>query len=251
MIKQCFSALTCALVTLIGLSSAKAEGPWAFQYESLFMRLHTSHGASTDNALGLDPANRFALSYVRDTNVGARITYFDYDHSGTFTAPGGTRLISLDMQNTDFEIFKRFNLSSQTTLEASGGLRKSVNEVFFPTVFEPNHFNGLGGFVGFRGTTKIFTGGDLYARGKYAILGGNGVHDGNAVNTPRRYDESRTQSELAFGYQHSISMARFIVTPHVGAEWMNLSSYLVDPVDEHPEGNMMLGGLTCGINVNF
>ncbi len=242
-----------ALIAMIAfaVSNARADGPWSFQTDYLLLKTQTSHGSSQSGRFDLDPGQRYALSYIRDSNVGARVTHFTFEQSETFSAPGGTRLVFLNVRNTDFEIFKRFNLSQQTSLEASAGLRRSVNDVFFPTRFEPNDFSGFGGFLAFRGMTKAFTGGDLYARGKYAVLGGDGRHDGNSISTPRRFDQSRTQSEIGFGYQHSIAVKRFIITPSVGAEWMNLSSYLVDPTDEHPEGDMMVSGLTFGMSVNF
>ncbi len=245
------TAVALLFATLFGVSNAIAQSPFSFEHEMLFVRLHTAHGTSTDNVFGLDAAQRFALSVANSNNVGARITFFDYDHEGSFVAPGGTRRISLDMQNTDFELFKRLNLTCKTGIEASAGLRYSDNDIFFPTPFEPNDFTGFGGFLGLRGTTSVFTGGELYARGKMAILGGKGVHDGNGINTPVRFEQSRTHTEIAFGYQHAFQLRRLVVTPHFGTEWMNFSDYVVDPVDEQPESDMMLGGLAFGVNLGF
>lgn len=249
--KMFLTAILMIATSMACTTCAMAQGPWSFQHETLLMKLHTTHGASTEDVFGMDPAYRFAVSYMRETNVGARISFFNYDHEGSFAAPGGTRLISLDLENTDFEVFKQYNLSCKTQLEGSAGLRYTEGQVFFPSIFEPNHFEGFGGFLAGRATTQIFTGGSLYARGKYAILGGEGTHDGNGINTPQRFDETRTHSEIGFGYMHPFQFSRVTLTPSFGAEWMNLSGYQIDVVDEHPEADMMLGGLSFGLKLTF
>lgn len=250
MTRSFISMMAIVFATILGISGLHAEGPWDFKHELLLMKLNTTHGASADNVFEHDTANRFALSYKFCSNVGARISYFNFDEAGTFPA-AGPRLISLDIDNTDFELFKQFNLSQKTMLEASAGLRRTDAQVFFPSVNEPNHFEGLGGFVAFRGITETFTGGDLYARGKLALLTGDGVHDGNAIGPAQRFDQSRTHTEIGFGYQHPMEISRFTLTPSFGAEWINLSNYLIDPVDEHPEADMLLSGLAFGLNINF
>ncbi len=239
------------MTSVFGIHRVHAHDPWSLESEILFLRMHSAHGASVDNVFGFDPSMRHSLSYLGTSNVGARFTFFEYDHKGTFAAPGGTRLLSLEMKNSDAEIFKRVNLTNLTAVEVGGGIRYSDNAVFFPSRFEPNHFTGLGGFLGLRATTKVGTGGEFYARGKMAMLGGNGLHDGNGINTPQRFDESRTHTELAMGYQHTFNFARVAVTPHFGGEWLSLSDYQVDAVDEHPEADLTLAGFTFGINLTF
>ncbi len=251
MTKRFIHVVAFMVAIVSGISSAQANDPWALESEALFLKLYTAHGASQEGVFGFDPSMRHAVSYTCSNNIGARVSYFDYDHEGTFTAPGGPRLISLQIENIDLEIYKRVNLTELTKIEISAGIRHSDNEVFFPTRFEPNDFTGIGGIVGLRASTKVGILGELYMRGKMGLLGGEGMHDGNGINTPLRYQQSRTHLELAFGFRHTFEFERWSITPHIGGEWINLSDYAVDPVDEQPESDMMLGGITTGLVVTF
>ncbi len=220
MTKWFIHAVAVMVTTVFGISYAQARDPWSLDSEILFLRLHTAHGASQDDIFGFDPASRHSLSYLGCNNLGTRITFFQYDHGATFTAPGGLRAISLEMKNTDVEIFKRVNLTNLTAVEFGGGLRYSDNEVISPvsapTRSAPNDFTGLGGLLQLRATAKVGIGGEFYARGLIAILGGNGEHLGGAIPGRQRFDEGRSHTEIAFGYQQTFNFAKMSVTPHAG-----------------------------------
>jgi hypothetical protein len=242
-----FRALALTIATTLALSSAQA-GSWALDSELLFLRLHSAIGAGSDNIFGYDTAARFALSHVRTDNLGARISYFDYDHLGTDSTIG---TISLNTYNLDFEIFKRLNLTNLTSVEVSGGIRYNDTEFFYDDPGQPNDFTGLGGVFGIRLGTKVGTGGLLYARAKLAILGGDGQHDGDDEALDPAYDVARDQMEIAFGYQHTYCYRGMLITPQVGCEWQSWRGFGIDPVDEHPDNDLMLGGFTLGLGLNF
>ena len=249
MIKRFFYSFA-FLVTLMSMEvNARAAGPWSLDTEVLFLQLNTSIGTRDNNVFGYDPAPRYTLSYTTANNVGLRFKHFSYDRIGV--DPGVSR-IRLDMYNADLELFKKLNFSNSTSLDISGGIRYNDSEVSFPTVFEPNDFNGIGLILGMKGMTRVFTGGDIYARGAFAMLVGDGRHDSNALSAVRpANDIGRTHTEIAIGYQHSLEYDRITLIPHAGFEFQNLSGYQIDVVDEHPEGDFMLSGFSIGLTGKF
>lgn len=249
MIKRFFYSLAC-LFTLIGAgANALADGPWSLDTEVLFLQLNTSIGTRANNVFGYDPAQRYTLSYTGANNVGLRFKHFSYDRIGVDPGVSRTRL---DMYNADLELFKKLNFSNCTSLDISGGIRYNDSEVSFPSTAEPNDFHGIGVILGMKGMTRVFTGGDIYARGALAMLAGDGSHDSNALSTVRpARDIGRTHTEIAIGYQHTLQYDRISLIPHAGFEFQNLSGYQIDVVDEHPEGDFMLSGFSLGLTGTF
>ena len=228
------------------------RGFWNVNSEILLLQPNTAAGTRTDNAFDLDTAARFSLGYTTSTGTGARATFFDYDHS---FIDAGVQQFSLDTYSVDFEIYKKLDFSQDTSFEVNGGVRYLNAMLFWPTPFEPNNFDGWGVFVGGRGATVVGTGGSLYARGKFAILTGDGFHDANALGglaRQRANDVGRTQFELGVGYEHPFELGCCLLTPSIGLEAQNWGSgFLIDVVDEHPEGDFVLAGFVIGLDVAF
>lgn len=248
MIKRFFQTIALLLTLVSGSSIAQERTPWSLDTEVLYLQLNTTMGTRAEDVFGYDASQRFALSYTGPVNLGLRVKYFSYDQ--TASDPGISRLM-LDFDNTDFEIFKKLDLSTCTSIEFSGGIRYNETEIFYPTPADPNDFSGIGGIVGLKGKTQVLTGGSVYARGALALLSGDGNHDANGLNVRFPHQVGRTQTEIAFGYEHPLEVRRFIVTPHFGMEWQNLSGYQIDVVDEHPESDMLLAGFSFGLKLDF
>lgn len=248
MVKRFVIAFSFVLAVLGGMGVSCAQSPWAFDAEALFLQVNSTVGTRQNNAFGYEPGQRYTLSYMNENNLGIRGRYFSY---ATNQSDPGISTLLMDIWNTDVEIFKQIQITKSTMVDFSGGVRFSETESFFPSRFEPNDFTGLGGLLGARGTTKVFDRGALYARGSLALLTGEGFHDANGLNVRNANEVSRTQTEIGLGYQHSFSFRNVCLTPHVGAEWMNLSGYQNDVVDEHPESDMMLAGFTTGLGIRF
>jgi hypothetical protein len=188
------------------------------------------------------------LSYLGPNNLGVTARYYSYDQTGN---DPGSSLLLLDADNVDLDLFKKLDISNATSVEFSGGFRYSEAEIFYPSAFEPNDFDGLGGLVGAKGKTQVFTGGWVYARGALALLAGDGNHDANSGGFTFPHQMSRTHTELGIGYEHPFELKRAINTPHVGMEWLNMSSYLIDVLDENPEADKMLSGFSVGLRIVF
>lgn len=244
-----FSHIFTLMLTLLGVAStASAREPWSFDTEVLYMQANTTAGFRQDDVFGYDPSQRYTLAYTGPNNLGIRGKYYSYDQTGV--DPGRSRLM-LDFENIDIELFKRLDISTATSVEFSGGLRYNEAEIFFPSPAEPNDFDGFGGIVGLKGKTQVFTGGSVYARGALALLSGDGNHDGNTPNIVFPHQMGRTQTELALGYEHPFELSRAIITPHCGMEWLNMGSYQIDPVDEHPDSDLLLAGFSLGLRIDF
>ena len=243
-----------ALLAVIGVLSTMCTRPalsqerWSFDSEVLFLQLNTAAGTRANDVFGFDTAQRFSAAFNSRNNVALRFKYFTYDEQGT--DPGFSTVL-LDIYNADLEIVKKLNLTNMTSFEFSGGIRYTDADTFFPTAAEPNDFTGFGGIVGIKGTTRVFTGGDVYARGAFALLTGTAEHDSNRSPNGFVNEASRTHMELGMGYQHTFQLRRLTIVPHGGVEWLNLSDYAVDLVDEHPESDMMLAGFSFGITARF
>ncbi len=213
-----FRAIMLTIACVCGLNYAQAQSI-GFDTEATFLRLHTSNGAPADNVTGYEIGQRYQLSYVNSRNLGSRLTYWDWDHTAEI---GGAAVAGVKTYNFDVEVFKRINLTNLTNIELSGGLR--YNDTAFNAVALPieNSNAGFGGLFGLRGAVKTSTGGELYARSKWAVIMGNGTTFGALPN--QGFDVVRNQWELGMGYQHNICLSNgILMTPRVGAEWITFT----------------------------
>lgn len=241
-------AIAVAIASLAGTSQLHAQAEWGCDVEALFLKVGTNVGTRAANAANFDPGLRFAFSRIAEDGLGVRITYFEYDH--TIVDPG-LRSLTFDTYNVDFEILQELSLTDRVNVEMSAGLRYNDTQFSFPSRFEPSDFSGVGGIVGIRGSAKIFENGEFYARTKFALMIGDGGHDSNASPLPKAYNTGRGMTEIAFGYQHTFEVGRYQIVPRIGAEWQMWHGIIPDIVDEHPETNLLLGGFTTGLGINF
>lgn len=242
-----------AVAALLSVGVARAQnlidpGTVSFDAETLFMQLYMSGGTRNSNATGFDASERLALTYHTDNNVGFRTTWFAYDQIGQDSAVGQ---YALDAFNVDFEVLKRLEFANRTILEVSGGVRYLEAEHFLdgPTNF--SDFEGFGGLFGVRGGVRVCDDGLLYARGKFAVLAGEGSHDGNSDVLNPGHEMIRSQTEIGFGYEHRCQLWGVTMVPRIGAEWQMWDGFGIDPVDEHPDTDLGLFGLVAGLGVAY
>ncbi len=240
-----YSALALAIAVTVSQGMGYAQS-WTFDADTLFLKLGTSVGTGDEDVFDFEPSARLALSRLGDSNVGFRTTWFQWDHAGTDSQVGQ---ISLETYNLDFEIFKRLDLSDRTTLELSGGVR--YNETDYLYDGDPNDFNGFGGLVGLRGGLRVLDNGLVYARGKSAVLMGDGAHDGDDEALDPAFQVMRSQTEISFGYEHRFTMGNLVIVPRSGLEWQYWDGFGIDPVDEHPDTALGLFGFVGGLSATY
>ncbi|MBL8810370.1 MAG: hypothetical protein JNM43_09370 [Planctomycetaceae bacterium] len=216
--------------------------------ELLFLRYNSDLG-NRRSAFDFEAAPRFTLGYVNAQKLGFRTIYFEFDEFANDA--GGTGRTGLSAYNVDFELFKQIQLTKTSNLEFSGGLRYNEADYFLNGPTNLNNFHGIGIALGTKASAKVFTGGNVYGRAKFAILSGEAVHDTNAFAFRDSQLASREQMELGLGYEHPVMLGRFEVTPSVGAELQRWGGYAIDPVDEHPEADLGLAGFVLGLGIAY
>ncbi len=237
-------AIMLTIACISGLNYAQAQG-LSFNTEATFLRLHSSNGQPlADNATDYEIGQRYQLSYVNSRNLGTRISYWDWDHNAQ--NPAGVNIAALKTYNFDIEAFKRIDLTNLTNIELSGGLRYN-DTTFENRAFGTSNNNaGFGGLFGLRGAVKTSTGGELYARSKWAVIMGNGTTFGALPN--QGFDVVRNQWELGMGYQHNICLKNgILMTPHVGAEWITFTGSEAGIGLPGTFNDVALGGFVFGV----
>jgi hypothetical protein len=242
-----FSALALVIAAILTPSIVRAQS-WSFDADALFLKLGTSVGTADEDVFDFETGTRLALARVGESNVGFRTTWFQWDHASTDSAVGQ---ISLDTYNLDFEIFKQIELNDRTFMELSGGVRYNETEHFYQDPTSMNDFNGFGGLVGLRGGLRVLENGLVYARSKFAVLMGDGAHDGNDEALDPANEVMRSQTELSLGYEHRLSMGNLTIVPRSGLEWQYWDGFGIDPVDEHPDTALGLFGFVGGVSVLY
>ena len=109
----------------------------------------------------------------------------------------------------------------------------------------------MGGLVGLKGGLRVRENGLVYARSKFAILQGEGAHDGDDEDLNPAYQSMRTQAEIGLGYEHRITRGSVVIIPRSGLEWQNWEGFGIDPVDEHPDNALGFFGFVGGVSVLF
>lgn len=216
--------------------------------EVLFIRYNSDLG-NRRSVFGFDASPRYTLGYANASNFGFRTIYFEYNDVALDA--GGSGLTEFDAYNLDFELFKQVQLTRSAGVEFSGGLRYNESDYFLNGPTNLNDFHGIGIALGTKGTVKVFTGGSVYGRAKFAILSGTARHDTNAFGIREAELASREQMELGFGYEHPIELGSFELTPRIGAELQRWGGYAIDPVDEHPESDLGLAGFVLGLGIRY
>lgn len=245
--------LKCLCTFLLTISFVCGSGyvhaqEFEFASEATFLKLHRSNGqALGDDTTGYEAGGRYQLSYINSRNLGTRITYWEWDHTARNAA--GVSVGAFQTYNFDAEIFKRIDLTKLTNIELSGGLRynDSTTEDFaFGTA---NSTNCWGGLFGVRGAVKVRTGGELYARSKWAALMGDGTTFGALPNTG--FDLVRNQWELGLGYQQNIVLRNgMLITPRVGGEWITFTGSEAGIGLPGTFNDIALGGFVFGIGIS-
>lgn len=238
MVVRSLSALALLTMCLVGATSVQGQ-EWIFDTETLFLQLHTTTGAPTNAATNFETGQRYSLSHINDRNIGTRLTYFEWDHVGAV----GAVPLGFEVHNLDGELFQRLDLTDYTSFEMSGGVRYSDMAANAGAVL--NNATGIGGVLGFRGATRPWENGEFYARGKYAMVMGEGA----VPALPDSFNVVRSQVELAIGYEHQFYLdSGWVIAPRIGAEIQNYQGgspiALIDPAD------IALGGFVIGLAIS-
>jgi hypothetical protein len=240
-----YRALALAIALIASRSNVCAQG-WQFDADTLLLQLGTSVGTADEDVFDYEPGARLSLSRTADIDVGFRATWFQWDHSATDSAVG---VISLDTYNIDFEIFKQLELANRTIMELSGGVRYNDTDHVYDG--DPNEFTGFGGLIGLRGGLRVLDNGLLYARGKFAVLMGEGAHDGDDEDLDPANEIIRSQTEIGLGYEHHFNVGSMVIVPRTGVEWQSWEGFGLDPVDEHPDTDLGFFGFVGGLTVAY
>lgn len=151
--------------------------------------------------------------------------------------------LGFQVHNLDGELFQRLDLTEFTSFEMSGGVRYS--DTAANAGAQLNNTAGVGGLLGFRGATRPWDGGEFYARGKYAVVMGEGA----VPALPESFNVVRSQYELGIGYEHQFCLdSGWIIAPRIGAEFQAYEGgnpiALIDPSD------VALGGFVIGLAIS-
>jgi hypothetical protein len=212
-----------------------------FDTDLMFFKLYNSLGYLSDSTSEYELSPRYSLSRTSATGLGARVTYFRFDYAGL----DGVIPVGFNTYNLDLEGFKRLNLTDWTAVEMSGGIRYNECENNWATL--QNDFCGVGGTFGLKGIAKVGCSGQVYARAKYALLMGDGS---DALQSGPRFATTRTQTEIASGYEHTFCVGKALIIPRVSAEWQNYANYgnsfgiIVGP-------DFGLGGMGFGVGMHY
>jgi len=229
-------------------------GGWAAEAELPFLRYHRAGGLGATNASEFDFATspRFTLGYEGANGLGARVRYWEYDQVNE------ARNISVDTFNLDFEVFQNIQLSSNTSVEMSAGIRKNDFEeidssgvIPLPVaIVIPTSFSGWGGLLGVE-INRESRFGTLYAYGRYAILMGDvSIATATwapipATNIVRGIDHTGHQTEIGLGIERSFDILGATATAKAGVEWSNWSNY------SYEFRSVGFGGFVLGLGVNY
>ncbi|MFH1264290.1 MAG: Lpg1974 family pore-forming outer membrane protein [Planctomycetota bacterium] len=210
-------------------------GGLVFDVELTFLR-YFQEGGVTDAAgnpaeFDYELAPRFELGYVGPAGLGLRTRYWELDAAATSTVGNP---VGVNAYNFDLELFQVYDLSCDTTLELSAGVRYAE---LWQDAADIERVNGvISNFSGFGGTMaaevkRDFLNGDLYARARLSLLMGDaGIRNitPQAVVSSFADDCTATQTELAMGYEVSRCFESLgVATLRTGVEWQNWANMAV------------------------
>jgi hypothetical protein len=201
--------------------------------EVLFLRYHRADGVRVGSDAGdqaefdFDPAMRYTAGLIGPGGLGARIRYFDYDH--TAVSADGLGQIGVDLWNIDIEAFEAFALNDVWALEVSGGIRFTN---FREQMLEADDLedrrigvDAVGGIVGLE--ARRATGlGVLYARSRFAIIQGDkqlfNSAGGTLTQSVELLDVTSSVLELAIGSELNYQLGNgAVLFGRSGLEWQH------------------------------
>jgi len=191
-------------------------GSLVFDYDIMFMKYHQSGGVkstSANNIVGdgnsaefdFEYSPRVSLGYELCNGLGYRLNYWYYDETAATDNEG---FVSIDTYTFDAEIYRRIDLSDDTSLEFSGGYRH--------VDFEQRDDSGLDwGFTNYGGTIstelshQVTCNSRIFIRNRLSIVMGDvGLTDeGDTEDSPGSgIDHETTMIELALGWESTRCM---------------------------------------------
>jgi hypothetical protein len=234
--------------------------------ELMWFRYHRADGvrvgvdAGEDAEFDFEITPRLTAGWVGQDGLGARLRYWEFDHSADAAEAGGSSL-NVDTYVFDFEVFDTFCLNRNWDLELAAGIR--YNEFLEVMVDIPagenevrlNSFSGFGVLSSAELRRLVGTNGAVFVRARGAIL----MDDKDIFNTTDAQQEQLLDvtvgmTELAFGYDYvSPLWDRSYTFVRLQAEWQNwynYSSSFVDTANNEAFGgpsDVGFGGFGIGV----
>ncbi len=206
-------------------------------FELLLMNATRSDGFSRAGIFDYTAAPRFRVGYESALGAGARIQYFAFDRAVANGHNGA--LSSIDVFNIDAEIYKQLDLGEAASVEVSGGIRyNDYSDQNVADAGQQTAFSGFGGYVGVQAWHDIGFNFRGYARGKWAILSGDGNDNGTV-----EFDVNRTHQEIAVGVERCVEVRNVVATLQAGYEWQDWDQY-----QDNTDGSVGFNGFVLGVN---
>jgi hypothetical protein len=240
--------------------SCECRGELFAEFEATFLTYHRADGVrfgadlneNVDFDLAFAP--RFTVGYVSGNGLGTRFRYWDFDES----EDGLDGSLQVDALSIDWELMQSVDITSQTMLEVSAGLRYNefgermtdidggLSEV------RTNLFSGIGGLLGMEVRRRTFAG-ELYAGVKGAIVFGDAKRQNVFTPLVELNDTVNSMTELGLGYKYHRCIGNSILTARVGVEWQMWYDYsssfdfVLGEDDWDGTSNVGFGGLVLGL----
>jgi len=196
-----------------GNNGGSSSGVYA-EVDLLFMRYHRANGLrvgtgadDTGGAFDFDLSPKITLGYQGCNGLGARASYWRYDHSADIgTAPN--HFIDVDTFIIDAEFYRQVQFGNCWGLEVSGGVRyqeflESLNDPDRTASLFSSDFSGLGVTVGFELQHAVTCRTSLYTHGKFAVLMGDSILTGGQNGVRPFNDTVIQQTEIGIGVEHN------------------------------------------------
>lgn len=232
---------------------------WFVDLEATLLRYHRGDGVKVGNGpgesleFGFELAPRISIGAVTCDGLGTRLRYWDYSHSNPAPEGGGSRL-EVDTFNFDVEVFDCIQLSCNTTLEVSGGMRyNEFSEIVVNTGRQLSHdFSAPGILLGAEVRRTPSFGGQLYGGIRGSLLMSDMDVRDTFFGNFRRLDTVQSVLEMGGGYQYCTHIGHTLVTAKVGVEWQQWMNYS-DSLDFgwNSPTDVGFGGFVLGVGAEF
>lgn len=216
---------------------------WTADIEATFLRFHRADGYNTDNVFGFEISPRVSVAYHGADGLGFRVRWWDYNHANN----DGAVRHSVDTYNIDLELFEEVELTCNTRVEVSGGLRyNDFSHVGSVAGAETDSFSAFGGMIGIKARRDTCNG-TLYVGLREVIMMSDWSDNG-----ANRFDVTRSVTEIASGFETTRCMSNgTLLTLNVGVELQQWANYIEGRTDDGEPVDIGFGGFVLGASLNF
>jgi hypothetical protein len=214
-------------------------------FESTWFRYHRADGLQNDNVFDFEFAPRVTVGYVNSCGFGARVRWWEYDHSGYDY--GGLYNVTVDTYNFDVELFEEVALGCSTGLEWSAGFR--YNDFREESDYLGRQtFSAAGILLGARIYHSLPVGGALYAGVRAAWLMSDWGDD-----RWTEFDVTRVVTEASLGYEYRTCLSNgAVLALRAAVEMQNWENYVAGrEVDGDVPVDVGFGGFVFGGSLTY